>query len=82
MKFKLAGALVILLLATRAVAQNDAKQTLYPQHGEVVSSRVATESIGSGGFTGAYHKWVYRVDCGERYYELQGGEKQTLNIGH
>ena len=81
MKVKLVCALVFALVAGRAAAQNEPKQTLYPQHGEVISSRIEGEAVGSAGVVGTLKRWVYRVDCGEQYYELQGKGKQSLTIG-
>jgi hypothetical protein len=76
--------LAFLLIATITVARNEPNKATYPESGNVVSARIATETVGSVvmgvGSVGQLKKWVYRIDCGDHYFELQGGGKQTLKV--
>ena len=81
MKLRIVGVMLLSLLAIGLKAQNDPKPALFPQHGEVISSRIRTETWGSKAAVATYKKWIYRVDSGELYFELEGGRKPTLTIG-
>lgn len=77
--------LVLLLIAsTITLARNEPTGTTYAESGKVVSARIASETVGSVvmgvGSVGQIKKWVYRVDCGDHYFELQGGGKQSLQV--
>ncbi len=72
--------LMLFLIVSAGAAQNETKQTAYPIHGQVVAAYLGAEATGSAGIVGSVKKWVYRVDCGDHYYDLQGQRKQSLNI--
>ena len=73
--------LMLFLIASAAAAQNETKQTASPIHGQVLAAYLGAEATGSAGIVGTVKKWVYRVDCGDHYYDLQGKRKQSLSIG-
>jgi len=76
--------LAFLMIATIALALNEPSGTVYTESGKVVSARIASETVGSVvmgvGSVGQIKKWVYRVDCSDHYFELQGGGKQSLQV--
>jgi hypothetical protein len=69
------------LLAAGAAAQQAPKPNPYPEHGQVVATRLGAEAVGSAGSVGSLKRWIYRVDCGDLYYDLQGGGKPSLTVG-
>jgi hypothetical protein len=81
-----ASAIVLLFVAVGAWAQ-DATQAAtndksYPQHGQVIAAHLGISNTTGNGFAVAsLRKWVYRVDCGELYYEIEGGNKLSFTIG-
>jgi hypothetical protein len=82
LRIMIAGSAVALLLAAAGASAQDATQEKsYPVHGKVVSARAVGEAVGSAGIVGTVNKWVYRVDCGDLYYELRGKGKPSLTIG-
>jgi cold shock CspA family protein len=78
------GLVVVLLFALPSFTQDQPSQTRYSEHGSVVYARIASETVGSVvmgvGSVGQQKKWVYRVDCGDHFVELQGGGKQSLQM--
>jgi len=80
-KLLVALASLALLLAAGVAAQQAPKPSLYPEHGQVITTRLGGEAVGSAGIVGTVNRWIYRVDCGELYYDLQGGGKPSLTIG-
>ena len=78
----IAGSVLAMFLAvTEASAQNATKDKSYPVHGKVVAAHVGGEAVGSAGIVGTINRWIYRVDCGDLYYDLQGKGKPSLTIG-
>ena len=73
--------LALLLLAARVAAQQAPTSNPYPEHGQVIATRLGAEAVGSAGSVGSLKRWVYRVDCGVLYYDLQGGRKPSLTVG-
>ena len=69
------------LVAAGVAAQQAPKPNLYPEHGQVIATRLGAEAVGSAGVVGSLKRWVYRVDCGDLYYDLQGGGKPSLTVG-
>jgi len=73
-----------LLIATFTLARDEPSKATYPENGKVVSARIASETVGSVvmgvGSVGQIKKWVYRVNCGDHYFDLQGGGKQSLQV--
>jgi hypothetical protein len=78
----IAGSVLAMFLAvTGASAQDQSSAKSYPVHGKVVASHIGGEAVGSAGIVGTINRWIYRVDCGDLYYELQGKGKPSLTIG-
>ncbi len=80
----IAGSVLAMFLAvtgTSAQNQSSAKEKSYPVHGKVVAAHVGGEAVGSAGIVGTINRWIYRVDCGDLYYDLQGKGKPSLTIG-
>jgi len=78
----IAGSVLVMFLAVAgASAQDASKEKSYPVHGKVMAAHVAGEAVGSAGVTGTLNRWVYRVDCGDMYYDLRGKGKPSLTIG-
>jgi hypothetical protein len=78
----IAGSIVALLLAAAGASAQDApKEKSYPVHGKVVAAHLGGEAVGSAGVVGTINRWVYRVDCGDLYYDLRGKGKPSLTIG-
>ena len=75
------ASLVLLPLAAGVAAQQAPKPNSYPEHGQVIATRLGAEAVGSAGIVGSLKRWVYRVDCGDLYYDLQGGGKSSLTVG-
>jgi hypothetical protein len=81
-KFLLAlASFVSFVLAAGVAAQPAPQPNAYPEHGQVISTRLGGEAVGSAGSVGTLKRWVYRVDCGDLYYDLQGGRKPALTVG-
>ena len=80
-KLLVALASLTLLLAAIVAAQQAPKPNPYPEHGQVISTRLGAEAVGSAGVVGSLERWIYRVDCGDLYYDLQGGRKPSLTVG-
>lgn len=79
---KLLVALVSLVLFAAGVAAQPAPTpNTYPEHGQVIATRLGAEAVGSAGSVGSLKEWIYRVDCGDLYYDLQGGRKPSLTVG-
>jgi hypothetical protein len=78
---KLLAALASLALLAAGVAAQASRPSSYPEHGQVIATRLGAEAVGSAGVVGSLKRWVYRVDCGDLYYDLQGGGKPSLTIG-
>jgi hypothetical protein len=70
-----------LLLATGVAAQPAPQPNPYPEHGQVIATRLGGEAVGSAGSVGTLNRWIYRVDCGDLYYDLRGGRKPSLTVG-
>ena len=78
----ISGSVLALLCAVAGASAKDAaKEKSYPVHGKVVTAHVEGEAVGSAGIVGTVNRWVYRVDCGDLYYELRGKGKPSLTIG-
>jgi hypothetical protein len=78
----IAGSVLAMFLAVAgASAQDAAKEKSYPVHGKVVTAHIEGEAVGSAGIVGTMDRWVYRVDCGDLYYDLRGKRKPSLTIG-
>jgi hypothetical protein len=75
------GSLALLLVVAGVAAQDTSKGKPYPEHGKVIAAHLGTEAVGSAGVVGSLKRWVYRVDCGDLYYDLQGKGKPSLSIG-
>ena len=73
--------LALLLLAAGVAAQQAPTATPYTEHGQVIATRLGAEAVGSAGSVGSLKRWIYRVDCGDLYYDLQGGGKPSLTVG-
>jgi len=69
------------LLAAGVAAQQAPNPSPYPEHGQVISTRLAAEAVGSAGSVASLKRSIYRVDCGDLYYDLQGGRKASLAVG-
>jgi hypothetical protein len=81
-KFLLALASLVSFLLAAGVAAQPAPQTnAYPEHGQVIATRLGGEAVGSAGSVGTLKRWIYRVDCGDLYYDLQGRGKPSLTVG-
>ncbi len=81
MKTSIACCIPLLVIAIAAIAQDAPKGKPFSEHGKVISARLAGEAVGSAGVTGTLKRWVYHVDCGVHFYDLQGNRKQSLAIG-
>jgi hypothetical protein len=80
--FQVARASLALLLIVGVVAAQEApKGVPYPEHGKVIATHLGIETVGSAGSVGSLKRWIYRVDCGALYYDLQGGGKPSLSLG-
>jgi hypothetical protein len=75
------ASLALLLVAAGIAAQEAPKGKVYPEHGKVIAAHLGTETVGSAGVVGSLKRWVYRVDSGDLYYDLQGNGKSSLSIG-
>jgi hypothetical protein len=75
------ASLTLLLFAAGITAQQGPQPHLYPEHGHVIATRLGAEAVGSAGSVGSLERWIYRVDCGDLYYDLQGGRKPSLIVG-
>jgi hypothetical protein len=75
------ASLAPLLLAAGVGAQPAPKPNPYPEHGQVIATRLGGEAVGSAGVVGTVRTWIYRVDCGDLYYDLQGSGKPSLAVG-
>ena len=75
------ASLALLLLAAGVAAQQAPKPNPYPENGQVIATRLGAEAVGSAGSVGSLKRWIYRVDCGDLYYDLQGGRKPSLTVG-
>ena len=73
--------LALLLLAAGVAAQQAPTPNHYPEHGQIIATRLGAEAVGSAGSVGVLKRWIYRVDCGDLYYDLQGGGKPSLTLG-
>jgi hypothetical protein len=71
------ASLALLPLAAGVAAQ----QEPYPEHGQVIATRLGAEAVGSADSVGSLKRWIYWVDCGDLYYDLQGGRKPSLTVG-
>lgn len=71
----------LVLLAAGVAAQPAPTPNAYSEHGQVIATRLGAEAVGSAGSVGTLKKWIYRVDCGDLYYDLQGGRKPSLTVG-
>ena len=69
------------LLAGGVAAQQAPNPSPNPEHGQVIATRLAAEEVGSGGSVASLKRWIHRVDCGDLYYDLQGGRKASLAVG-
>jgi hypothetical protein len=77
-----ASAIALLCVAVGAWAQDTTNDKSYPQHGQVIAAHLGISNTGGNGFAVAsWRRWVYRVDCGELYYEIEGGNKLSFTIG-
>jgi hypothetical protein len=77
-----ASAIVLLFVAVGAWAQDATTDKSYPQHGQVIAAHLGISNTGGNGFAVAsWRSWVYRVDCGDMYYELEGSSKLSFTIG-
>jgi len=70
------ASLALLRLAAGVAAQQEPKPNPYPEHGQVIATRLGAEAVGSADSVGSLKRWIYRVDCGDLYYDLQGGRKR------
>jgi hypothetical protein len=70
------ASLTLLPLAAGVAAQQEPKPNPYPEHGQVIATRLGAEAVGSADSVGSLKRWIYRVDCGGLYYDLQGGRKR------
>ncbi len=75
------ASLALLLVVAGVPAQEAPKGNPYPEHGKVITTRLGIETVGSAGSVGSLKRWIYRVDCGDLYYDLQGKGKPSLSIG-
>ena len=73
--------LFVLLLGMGASAQETTKDKSYPLHGKVITAWKENNTAGSGGFVGTTQRWVYRIDCGDVYYDLRGKGKSSMDLG-
>ena len=73
--------LTLLLLAAGVAAQQAPTPNHSPEHGQIIATRLGAEAVGSAGSVGSLKRWIYRVDCGDLYYDLQGGGKPSLTLG-
>jgi hypothetical protein len=80
-KFLIARGCLTLLLIAGAAVQDSAQAKSYPEHGKVIAAHLGIETVGSAGVVGSLKRWVYRVDGGNLYYDLQGNRKPSLTIG-
>jgi hypothetical protein len=80
-KLLVALASFALLPAAGVAAQQPPQPNPYPVHGQVIATRLEGEAVGSAGVVGTLNKWIYRVDCGDLYYDLQGRGKPSLTLG-
>ena len=71
------ASLALLPIAAGVAAQ----QEPYPEHGQVIATRLGAEAVGSADSVGSLKRWIYWVDCGDLYYDLQGGRKPSLTVG-
>jgi hypothetical protein len=65
----------LLLLAAEVAAQQAQKPNPYPEHGQIIATRLGAEAVGGAGVVGPLKRWIYHADCGDLYYDLQGGGK-------
>jgi hypothetical protein len=76
------SALTLLLVVVGAWAQDATNDKAYPQHGQVIAAHLGISNTAGNGFAVAsWRKWIYRVDCGDLYYELEGGNKLSFTMG-
>jgi hypothetical protein len=75
------ASLIPLMLAAGIAAQPRPTPDPYPEHGQVIAARLGGEAVGSAGIVGTLKRWIYRVDCGGLYYDLQGRGKPSLTVG-
>jgi hypothetical protein len=74
--------LTLLLVAVGAWAQAATNDKSYPQHGQIIAAHLGISNTAGNGFAVAsWRKWIYRVDCGDLYYELEGGNKLVFAMG-
>ena len=71
----------LLLLAAEVAAQQAQKPNPYPEHGQIIATRLGAEAVGGAGVVGPLKRWIYRADCSDLYYDLQGGRKTVLTAG-
>jgi hypothetical protein len=82
LRMMIAGsALALLWVVSGASAQDATQEKSYPVRSKVISAHVGGEAVGSAGIVGTIKRWIFRVDCGDLYYDLQGKGKPTLTIG-
>src|SRR5258708_8074848 len=73
------SALALLLFLVGAWAQSAHTEKSYPQHGKVIAARLGiTDTAGNGFGVASFKKWIYRVNCGDLYYDLEGNKKPRL----
>jgi hypothetical protein len=75
------ASLALLPLAAGVAAQQEPKPTPYPEHGQVIATRLGAEAVGGADSVGSLKRWIYRVECGDIYYDLQGGRNPSLTVG-
>jgi hypothetical protein len=75
------ASLALLPPAAGVAAQQEPKPSPYPEHGQVIATRLGAEAVGSADSVGSLKRWIYRVDYGNLYYDLRGGRKPSLTVG-
>jgi hypothetical protein len=69
------ASLALLPPAAGVAAQQEPKPNPYPEHGQVIATRLGAEAVGSADSVGSLKRWIYRVDCCNLYHDLQGRQK-------
>ncbi len=81
LKTLIAGCGLTLLLAisgASAQTQDASQGKSLTARGKTVAAYLVTVPFGNDG---TQRKWVYRVDCGDLYYELEGGYGLSMTVG-
>jgi hypothetical protein len=69
------ASLALLPLAAGVAAQQEPKPNPYPEHGQVIATRLGAEAVGSADSVGSLKRWIYRVDCGDLLLRSSGRQK-------